>query len=121
MNFKFNGTDADVSAVACRELNFGQDRFGEKQYPYELRVDRNEFISTYDQHYERWNQELKEDYIQCGDEDPVELKNLGYPSLAEMFDTHPKILSKVIVDYLYHEILVNLPAVPDDRIKYILG
>ena len=108
MNFKFNNLDANVSTVVCRELNFGQDRFNEHLCPYELHVNKIELIKVYGEDYERWNRELKEDDAVCNDEEPVELKNLGYPSLIDMIENHPVALGKVALRFLGHDMLIRL-------------
>jgi hypothetical protein len=108
VHFEIEGLPIPGDRVAYRAMNFGQPIPDRTPFRYALRRPVGEFSERLAQKLEQCVLELREDYEKFGDDDDattVALAAAGWPTGEALYRDHPEVLTLVLRDYLYFDIL----------------
>ncbi|MEU4215418.1 hypothetical protein [Actinoplanes sp. NPDC026623] len=108
IHFEIAGFLLPWDRVAYRAMNFGQPVPDRTPFRYALRRPVREFTERLGPKLEQCVIELREDYEKFGDDDDattIALAAAGWPSAAALHRDHPEVMSLVMRQYLYFDIL----------------
>jgi hypothetical protein len=110
--FSVEGVLIPSELVAYRAMNFRQPIPERTPFPYTLRRPVAEIAARLGHQAQQCIGELREEFDKFGDDDDavtVALAEAGWPSAAEVFRSRPDLMSLILREYLYFDIL-NLYA-----------
>lgn len=105
MDCYVNNCPYDIKQVIYRDLGYGTDPYPLKLVDIKIILSRSELLSRFSEVFLTFIQQCKKDDAFLGAPDIPELKDMNYPSLLEMIEKCPELLTKLMVDYLYFDIL----------------
>lgn len=97
----------DVRQVIYRDQGYGINP-NKPVFNIEIFISIQEFLDLFSNIFNNFINQCIQDDTSASEADIPELQRLGYPSLAEIFSSHPTILADLIKDYLYFDILHSL-------------
>lgn len=124
VSFEVQGHPVAADRVAYRAMNFRQPLPGRTPFPYVLRCPLPEFVARLEQKYEQCVVELRDDYDKFGDdgdESTIALLAAGWPSTEALFRDHPEVMSLVMRQYLYFDILNSYAAARSDAYDFLIN